>query len=91
MKPIIKFKVNIHDLKKLKNIKPNQSKFLLTTITNQKYKEDGSLLKDDIEIFDNSINQLLNNIDEYINIPDTDRWNDEAIKVVIFILLVKED
>ena len=80
-KPIIKVKGNIQDLKKVeKNIKPKQSNFLLTINTNQQFKEDDPNLKDDIEIFDNSISQLLNNIDEYIKIPDTDKWNDETIK-----------
>ena len=34
------------------------------------YKEDDTHLKNDIEIFDNCINQLLNNIDEYIKLPE---------------------
>ena len=80
-KPIIKVKGNIQDLKKVeKNIKPKQSNFLLTLNTNQQFKENDPHLKDDIEIFDNSINQLLNNVDEYINLPSTDQWNDTTIK-----------
>ena len=44
------------------------------------YKEDDEHLKDDIEIFDNYINQLLNNIDEYIELPEGNTWNDKLIK-----------
>ena len=92
-KPIVKVKVNIQDSNKVqKNIKPKQSNFLLTINTNQQFKEDDPNLKDDIEIFNNSINKLLNNIDEYIKIPDTDKWNDETIKrFVILIIQLKED
>ena len=80
-KPLIKVKGKIQDLEKvIKNIKPKQSNFLLTLNTNQQFKDNDSHLKDDIEIFDNSINQLLNNIDQYINLPDTDEWNDKFIK-----------
>ena len=33
-----------------------------------------------IEIFNNSINQLLNNIDGYIKLPENETWNDKLIK-----------
>ena len=39
-------------------------------------------MKDDIEIFDNCINQLLNNIDEYLKLPENDKWDDKTIKIV---------
>ena len=82
-KPLIKVKGNIQDLhKKEKNIKPKSSAFLLTLNTNQQFKEDDPHLKDDIEIFNNCINQLLNNIDEYIKLPEGDIWNDKLIKNV---------
>ena len=56
-KPKIKVKGNMQDLKKVeKNIKPKQSNFLLTINTNQQFKEDDPHLRDDIEIFNNSIN-----------------------------------
>ena len=80
-KPLIKVKGKIQDLKKVeKNIKPKQSNFLLTLNTNMQYKEDDKHLKDDIEIFENCINQLLNNIDEYVKLPENDIWDDKTIK-----------
>ena len=80
-KPNIKIKGNIQDMKKKeKNIKPKHSNFLLTINTNQQYKDNDEHLQDDIEIFDESIKTILNNIDQYINLPETDKWNDETIK-----------
>ena len=82
-KPQIKIKGNIQDMKKKdKNIKPKHSNFLLTINTNQQYKDDDEHLQDDIEIFDESIKTILNNIDQYINLPETDKWDDETIKNV---------
>ena len=80
-KPIIKIKGQVQDMKKKeKNVKPKQTNFLLTINTNQQYKDDDEHLKDDIEIFDASIKELLNNIDQYINLPETDKWDDHFIK-----------
>ncbi len=80
-KPLIKVKGKVQDLKKtIKNIKPKQSNFLLTLNTNMQYKEDDKHLKDDIEIFDGCINELLNNVDQYIKLPETDQWNEDTIK-----------
>jgi len=82
-KPLIKVKGKIQDLKKVeKNIKPKSSSFLLTLNTNQQFKEDDKHLKDDIEIFDGCINELLNNVDQYLKLPETDQWNEETIKNV---------
>ena len=52
----------------------------MTINTNQQYKDDDVHLQDDIEIFDESIKTILNNIDQYINLPETDKWDDETIK-----------
>ena len=80
-KPLIKVSGKVQDLKKvIKNEKPKQSNFLLTINTNMQYKDDDKHLDDDIEIFNNSINQLLNNIDEYIKLPENETWNDKLIK-----------
>jgi hypothetical protein len=80
-KPLVKISGKVQDLKKVeKNIKPKQSNFLLTLNTNMQYKEDDPHLNDDIEVFDGSINKLLNNIDEYIKLPDADVWDDKLIK-----------
>ena len=82
-KPKIKVQGKVQDLKKVeKNIKPKQSNFLLTINTNMQYKEDDKHLKDDIEIFDHTIHQVLNNVDEYINLPEGDNWDDKTIKNV---------
>ena len=81
MKPEIKIKGKVQDLKKvIKNEKPKQTNFLLTLNTNMQYKDNDEHLKDDIEIFDGSINQLLNHIDDYIKLPDGINWNDKTIK-----------
>ncbi len=82
-KPNIKIKGNIQDMKKKeKNIKPKHSNFLLTINTNQQYKDDDVHLEDDIEIFNHSIKTILNNIDQYINLPEIDKWDDDFIKDV---------
>ena len=81
-KPILKISGNKQNLeKKTKNINPlKKTNFLLTINTNQQYKENDEHLDDDIEIFENCINDILNNIDQYINLPENDNWNDETIK-----------
>ena len=52
--------------KKVKNEKVKNSTFLVTINTNQSYKKDDTHLNSDIEIFDDLINNILNNIDTYI-------------------------
>ena len=82
-KPQIKIKGKVQDMnKKEKNVKPKHSNFLLTINTNQQYKDNDVHLQDDIEIFDESIKTILNNIDQYINLPETDKWDDDTIKDV---------
>ena len=82
-KPNIKIKGNIQDMKKKeKNIKPKHSNFLLTINTNQQYTDDDEHLEDDTEIFDESIKTILNNIDQYIYLPEADKWDDDFIKDV---------
>ena len=62
---------NIQKLDKtIKNEKIKNSTFLVTINTNQSYKTDDKHLENDIEVFDNLINNIiLNNIDTYIK-PD---------------------
>jgi light-regulated signal transduction histidine kinase (bacteriophytochrome) len=80
-KPNIKIKGNIQDLKKKeKNEKPKQTNYLLTINLNQSYKEDDEHLKNDIEVFDHSIQSVLNNIQDYLNLPDPSDWSDDKIK-----------
>jgi hypothetical protein len=76
-----KIKGNIQDLnKKTKNEKLKQTNYLLTINTNCQYKDGDKHLDDDIEIFNESINDLLNHIDSYVRLPETDKWNDDFIK-----------
>jgi len=80
-KNIVKVSGRVQDLnKKVVNIKPKQTNYLLTINTNQQYKENDENLENDIEIFDNTIKSILNNIDEYIKLPDGDVWSDKLIK-----------
>ena len=80
-KPTIKIKGKVQDMtKKERNIKPKKSNFLLTINTKQQYKEDDEGLKNDIEVFDVSVKESLNNIEQYINLPETDKWDDHFIK-----------
>ena len=79
-KPKVKIKGRVQDLeKKEKNIAPKRSNFLLTINTNQ--KPDDVNIKDDIEVFDNTIQQILNNVQDYVKVPEGD-WNDDKIKDV---------
>ena len=83
MSKLKNFKVtgNIQDLKKVeKNLKPKQTNFLLTINLNQSYKEADEHLKDDIKIFDDTIKDILDNVDKYIKLPNATDWNDEKIK-----------
>jgi hypothetical protein len=82
-KPQIKIKGAVQDLnKKEKNKKPINSNFLLTINTNQQYKDDDEGLDNDIEIFEETITNILNHVDQYVNLPKEDQWNDETIKNV---------
>ena len=79
-KPIIKVKGKVQDMnKKIKNKKPISSNFLLTINTNQQYKDDDKDLENDIEVFDNTLKSILNHIDNYVTIPETDKWDDEQL------------
>ena len=62
-----------------KNEKPKRSNFLLTISTNQQIEKEN--IDNDIEIFDKCIQDILNNVQDYINIPEG-HWNDEKIKNV---------
>ena len=80
-KPEIKIKGKVQNMtKKEKNVKPKQTNFLLTINTNQQYKEDDEDLQNDIEVFDGSVKELLNNIEQYIKLHETDKWDDHFIK-----------
>ena len=82
-KPTIKVKGCAQNMKKKeKNRKPISSNFLLTINTNQQYKDDDEHLDEDIEIFEETINEILNNIDQYVNLPEGDKWDDETVESI---------
>jgi hypothetical protein len=79
----IKITSNIQNLeKKEKNKKPMASNFLLTINTNQRYKEGDENLDNDIEVFDTTIQDILNNIGDYIKLPPEDKFDENYIKDV---------
>jgi hypothetical protein len=79
----IKVKGNIQDLKKKqKNEKILSSNFLLTINTNQRYGDDDEDLENDIEVFDETIKDILNNIGSYVNLPKGIPFDEEHIKNV---------
>ena len=83
--PVVKVRGRKQDLTKTvkdKAPKPKASCFLLTINTNQQYKENDQHLEDDIEVFDNTIQSILNNIGSYVKLPETDKWDDDKIKDV---------
>jgi len=81
MKPVLKIKGKVQDIQKKEKNKPlMKTNFLLTINTNQQYKEDDKHLDDDIKIFENTIQNILSKIDEYINLPEGDKWDDNTIK-----------
>jgi hypothetical protein len=81
MKPVLKIKGKVQDLVKKEKNKPlMKTNFLLTINTNQQYKEGDKHLNNDIEVFEDTIKDILSRIDEYINLPQGDKWNDDTIK-----------
>ena len=82
-KPTIKIKGAVQDLKKKeKNKKPLSSNFLLTINTNQQYKDTDEGLTNDISIFEDTIKDILNSIENYVNLPEGHKWDDDTIKDV---------
>ena len=81
MKPVLKIKGKVQNIEKKEKNKPlMKTNFLLTINTNQQYKDNDKHLDDDIKIFENTIQDILNKIDEFINLPQGDKWDDETIK-----------
>jgi hypothetical protein len=80
-KPKVNIKGKVQDLKKTtKNEQSKKTNFLLTINTNCSYKEDDPNLEDDIKIFDEAINEILNDIDQYITLPEKDKWDEKTIE-----------
>ena len=83
MKPVLKIKGKVQNIEKKEKNKPlMKTNFLLIINTNQQYKDNDNHLDDDIKIFENTIQDILNKIDEFINLPQGDKWDDETIKDV---------
>jgi hypothetical protein len=79
----IKVRGGIQDLKKKqKNEKILSSNFLLTINTNQRYGDDDEDLENDIEVFDETMKEILNNIPSYVNLPKGIKFDEEHIKNV---------
>ena len=77
--PQVKVRGMKQDLNKTeKNEKPKRSSFLLTINTNQQIEKEH--IDNDIEIFGKCIQEILNNIQDYINLHDPSDWNDDKIK-----------
>ena len=68
--------------KVVKQKSPLRSSFLLTINTNQKYDSDDKFLQNDAELFDECVQDILNNIGDYIKLPDEQHWSEEFIKNV---------
>ena len=58
------------------------SNFFLTINTNQRYTNDDPNLQSDTEIFEQIINNMLNNLDQYIKFPNGDDWQTADINDV---------
>jgi hypothetical protein len=66
----------------VKKVVTKKTNFLLTINLNKSYKNDDPHFANDVQIFDELMNDILSNIDQYINLPNTDSWNDDLIKSV---------
>ena len=83
-KPKISVKVGVSDLhkgtRKTNPDKVRTSAFFLTLNTNKSYKEgNDEHFYDDTEIFDGVMTHILNNIDDFVLIPEG-HWTDDYIK-----------
>ena len=82
-KPIIKVKGKVQDYNKtIKNEKAKYSNFLLTINTNQQYKEGDEGLENDTAMLEETIQKVLNNINDYVKLPECIEWNDDTIQDV---------
>jgi hypothetical protein len=63
--------------KKTRNPRLKKSTFHLTINTNQQYKEDDPNLENDISVFEDTIEEILQNIGDYVHIKgeDGDTWD----------------
>jgi len=85
MKPSIKITGRKQNINKEEiNKKPSHSNFLITLNLNQQYHKDEHKqnIDTDMEIFDAHINEMLNNIEQFIRLPEGVAYNDDNVKDV---------
>jgi hypothetical protein len=85
MKPSIKITGRKQNINKEEiNKKPSHSNFLITLNLNQQYHKDEhkANIDTDMEIFDVHINEMLNNIEQFIRLPEGVLYNDDNVKDV---------
>lgn len=81
-KPNINITGQVQDLNKIERNKPKlkRTRFHLTINLNQIYKDNDIHLQNDIDMFAEVIQDILQNIEKYVRIPETDSWTEEYIK-----------
>ena len=75
-------KGKVQDLQKTEREKILNSNFLLTINTNQRYPENDKDLENDIEVFDTTVQNILNNVGDYVNLPADHKFDEHFIKNV---------
>jgi len=78
----IKIKGKVQDLQKTEKEKILNSNFLLTINTNQRYPENDKDLENDIEVFDTTVQNILNNVGDYVKLPSEHKFDEHFIKNV---------
>ena len=88
----IKVRGGVQNIKqKVKNEKILSSNFLLTINTNQRYGDDDEDLENDIEVFDETIKEILNNIPQYVNLPKIHLLTKNILKMLILIIQLRKE
>ena len=84
-KPQIKITSRKQNINKVeKNKTPTHSNFMITLNLNQQYHKDEhkANIENDMEIFDGYINEMLENIEQFIRLPEGVVYNDDNVKEV---------
>lgn len=66
---------------KEKAVPPKQSNFFLTINTNQRFQDDDPMLENDTEVFVGVIQNVLNDIQSYVNLPPEGDWDRDVESV----------
>lgn len=88
--PEIKVQGKISNFFKKEPEKFKHTNILLTINTNQRYQDNDANLQNDVEVFDGTVQNILNNINNYCKFPDGDNWNDNSIKDVSIDYIVEK-